>query len=195
MKKIKLFVCFFLFASKKKRLTQYTSLYYKMSNSNSNYDIDLYVFDPSPNNLSNPFIIKVECHILLNDSNFIKSAKTIQNCKKIVIALYYEYEEELYKIVAWLVSKDITKFLNRKVISETHNYLANYTFNQKGDEIMNKLNIEKIKKLMLIFDSIDIKPQLSAIISYALNKNRMDTIELNTFIKQQRLKSADLYYK
>lgn len=160
--------------------------------------ISLYLIDPK---IDDPVILPIDCHDIIHDSYFIKKMNqyiTIPKKKitELAISVTHPISSEIVPVVQWLLSSNIMNDLNRKVIFESGEiYQTSYVFSGTGSKKLLDLRTDTIQCLLLIFDSIDISPILTALVNLLIDNKVMHLNEIYSYIYDNRLATAKVYFK
>ena len=139
--------------------------------------------------------IPIKCHNFINDSFFIKNLReNNKTCKNIVLFANKTLEPSIVEHIHTLLSEELDFFLVRKFLHETQNsYIVNYEFTSKGIFYFEKMDLETIKKILLVLDCLDIKPLMIAILGFVVDKKLASTDKLIEEMRKDRFTAQASY--
>jgi hypothetical protein len=117
------------------------------------------------------YILPISCYKLLNESFFIKQTHDNCNINEIMLFSKETVSSEIKNVLKYLLSENVECNLKREVLYETETtWESSYKF--INSEFLNSLSEDSIIELSLLFDCVDIKPILMALLSHVTDQSK-----------------------
>ncbi len=137
--------------------------------------------------------VPLTCFNLINEAFFVKKVQ-LWRYAEVVVRSSEKIDDDARPMVIHLLSEDVYDYLERKVVSETETqYQSTYAFNEKGIAYLDGFPVDSIEKLLLVFDCLDIKPILVALMQYLGKKKPYP--ELLAQVRAKRYALPEIYVK